>query len=340
LIEDCIRPGDSLTGLVCGGAHGIYEVLTDAGELRCTLRGKLRRRPAVSPPGRRHNLGRQAPSWGRARPVSVPETIDPDWLCVSVGDRVGVTYLHPGSGIIEAVLPRRNKVARSAAGSRAEQIILANLDQMVLVFAVRDPEPHMGMIDRFLAMAEAAGIRAALCFNKVDLNRPPDVTEMAALYRRLGYPVLWTSTRTAAGLTELRDVLRNRVTLLAGPSGVGKSSLLNAIEPGAGQRIAAISAATGKGKHTTTGVRLFPFSFGGWIADSAGIRELALWNVAEDDLPLCFVEFRPYLGHCVYENCAHLGEAGCAILEAVASGAIDARRYRSYERLRAPDEPV
>lgn len=313
-------------------------MLTDAGELTCALRGRLRRRPAPSLASRRDSLRRGSLTGRRSRLLEAPEVVDADQLHVSVGDRVRVTYLGPGQGIIEEVLPRRSKLARSAVGSRAEQVILANLDQVVIVFAVREPEPHMGLIDRFLVMAEAAHILACLCFNKVDLDRPPEVVEMAALYQRLGYAVLWTSTRIPVGLDELRERLRDRVTLLAGPSGVGKSSLLNAIEPAANQRIGDVSAATSRGKHTTTGVRLFPLSFGGWIADSAGVRELALWNVPEDELPACFVEFRPYLGQCAYENCTHLSEAGCAILEALASGAIDPRRYRSYERLRAPEE--
>jgi ribosome biogenesis GTPase len=190
------------------------------------------------------------------------------------------------------------------------------------------------MLDRYLALCEHAGVDVTICLNKIDLGQPDDITEAAALYERLGYTVIHTSATTGAGLDALRQRLAGRVSLLTGPSGVGKSSLINVILPGAELRTSEISEATGKGRHTTTGVRLLPLPGGGWLADSAGIRELALWNVPADDLARAFVELRPYLDQCEYEDCEHgEGEEGCALRRALAEGAIAPERFASFERL-------
>jgi ribosome biogenesis GTPase / thiamine phosphate phosphatase len=211
--------------------------------------------------------------------------------------------------------------------------LLANLDQVIIVFAMTQPDPHFGLLDRYLVICEAAQIAPLICMNKADLSHSSHVEEETDLYQRLGYRIIWTSNQNGEGIEQLRTVLKDRTSLFTGPSGVGKSSLVNALEPGMALRTGLISDATGKGKHTTTGSQLYPLSGGGWLADSAGIRALAAWNIAPEDLATCFVEFRPYLDDCLYADCSHIEEEGCAIVLAVDDGHIDERRYRSYVRM-------
>ncbi len=346
----------SMTGLVIGSAHGIFDVALENETLRCTLRGKLRKphfQPDYAAAGsgrkgfskflrfsktilpRQHSSGKGA---GKATAVAAPEE-DTSPLRICVGDLVRVTRIDAKNGVIEEALPRRNKMSRGSSETGNEQIMLANLDQAIIVFAVREPEPHFGMLDRYLAIAEHNQITPILCLNKMDLGCPKEVVEAAKLYARLGYRVLGTSTISGEGLDTLKDILREKTSLLTGPSGVGKTSLLNALEPGFSQRVGAISEATGKGRHTTTSVRLFPLSFGGWLADSAGIRELALWSIPAQDLASCFIEMRPYLGKCEFEDCTHSeNEEGCAIRRARKQGKIRVARYRSYLQLRQEAE--
>ncbi|HKD76567.1 MAG TPA: ribosome small subunit-dependent GTPase A [Ktedonobacterales bacterium] len=326
---------ETLEGLVVARAPGYFVVRSDDGATRlCVVRGRLRRartqslRPALSQRGRPTRPRHGADTPGEDDHEEPPTTI-------AVGDRVRFTPDGASGGAIEAILPRRNKLARAAAESREEQILLANLDLAVLVFAVADPIPHFGLLDRYLVITEDAGIEALICFNKIDLGISTEIADQLRIYADIGYEILLTSTVCPEGLAELDAHLRNRVALLTGPSGVGKSSLLNVIEPAAAQRVGEISLATGKGRHTTTGVRLFPLSDGGWLADSAGIRELAPWRIDEDRLAEAFVEFRPYLDHCVYDDCTHEEDAeGCAVCEAVAEGGISLSRYDSYLHLR------
>jgi ribosome biogenesis GTPase len=214
--------------------------------------------------------------------------------------------------------------------------MLANLDHAVLVFAVREPAPHFGMLDRYLALCEHAGIPVTICLNKVDLEVASEISYAVGMYQNLGYHTLYTSAATSEGIEALRATLAGRTSLLTGPSGVGKSSLLNVLMPGVDQRTGQISDSTGKGRHTTTGVRLLPLAGGGWVADSAGIRELALWNVPSAALVLSFVELRPYSGGCLYENCDHSEtEEGCALHEVLTSGKITTERWSSFLRLLA-----
>jgi ribosome biogenesis GTPase len=322
-------------GLVVALAPGLFEVVTDDGSsYLCTLRGRLRKsrsapRIAVHPVTARASKGSRSATALAAPPKEAPIPIR-----IAPGDRVTITTLPGGEGVIEEVAPRRTALSRTRSEAGTEQILLANADVAALVFATREPEPRFGLLDRYLALCEHAHVAAVICINKVDLGVSPDLERALALYAGLGYPVIWTSATTGAGLDELRAHSAGKISLLTGPSGVGKSSLTNALIPGASQRIGEISAATHKGRHTTTGVRLLPLPEGGWLADSAGIRELALWNVPADELSDCFVELRGLVGTCLYEDCQHgANEEGCAFREALESGAITPERYASFERL-------
>ena len=337
-----------LTGVVLNGAHGIYDVHTDNGVLRCTLRGKLKKTFAQAQSTRSFSKARPRGDKLLALPKSQRtvqrEQRETEFLPVrlTVGDYVKLRQLDERNGMIEEILPRQSELSRKDVGSTAkravQQTLLANLNQVALVFATAQPDPHFGMLDRYLAICESAGVQSLICLNKADLSHEPYVDDAAALYARLGYTVIWMSAVTDQGIDELRAHLKEHTTLFSGPSGVGKSSLVNAIEPGMAIKTGFISEATGKGKHTTTGSQLYPLSGGGWLADSAGIRALAAWNIAPEDLAECFVEFRPYLGECLYSNCQHLEEEGCAIRQAVADGVVDAGRYRSYVRILMGEE--
>ncbi len=337
---------ETLTGVVLGGAHGIYDVYTDEGILRSTLRGKLKKafaraQAAARSTGRPRPHYEKIPTPSRASRTQREEP-EASVVRLTVGDRVKVRRLDEKTGLIEEILPRQSAISRKDSGSTEkktiEQTMLANLDQVVLVFAVAQPEPHFGMLDRYLAICESAEIRPIICLNKVDLPHEQRMEEAAELYSSLGYPVLWTSTHTRQGIDQLRELLKDHTTLFTGPSGVGKSSLINVIEPGMALQTGFISDATGKGRHTTTGSHLYPLSEGGWLADSAGIRALALWNIEPEELAHCFVEFRPYLGECEYSDCMHLDEEGCAIRQAVNDGLINHQRYRSYVRIATGEE--
>ncbi len=322
-------------GLVVALAPGLFEVVAgDGASYLCTLRGRLRRsRPA--PHGSAHPANARMAKGARngvALAVTANEPAAP--VRIAPGDRVTITTLSGDTGVIEDVAPRHSALARMRSEAGAEHVLLANADVAALVFATHEPEPRFGLLDRYLALCAHAGVAAVICINKLDLGAPPDLERTLALYAELGYPVIWTSAATGAGLDELRARLAGKISLLTGPSGVGKSSLTNALIPGASQRVGAISQATHKGRHTTTGVRLLPLPEGGWLADSAGIRELALWNVPADDVSECFAELRGLAGICLYEDCQHgANEEGCAFREALARGAISPERYASFERL-------
>jgi ribosome biogenesis GTPase len=322
-------------GLVVALAPGLFEVATnDGASYLCTLRGRLRKsRPA--PRAAAQSVNARAPKSSRSATAlaAPPDELAPP-LRIAPGDHVVITPLSGGEGVIEAVAPRRTTLARTRSEVGSEQILLANADVAALIFATREPEPRFGLLDRYLALCANAKVAAVICMNKVDLGVTPDMERALALYAGLGYPVIWTSATTGAELDELRAHISGKISLLTGPSGVGKSSLTNALIPEASQRVGEISQATHKGRHTTTGVRLLPLPEGGWLADSAGIRELALWNVPADELSECFVELRGLAGTCLYEDCQHgANEEGCAFQEAQARGAITRQRYASYERL-------
>lgn len=246
---------------------------------------------------------------------------------------------------ITGVLPRRNQLSRRGAvpmpGAYAhEQIIVTNVDQVIPVFAAANPRPAWHLLDRYLVSAESAEIPALICLTKMDLvegrQEAEEIEAVAAEYRVIGYEVVLTSTVTGRGLDDLKSRLLGRLSALVGKSGAGKTSLLNAVEPGLGRRVQAVSEATGKGRHTTSSSEIVSLASGGAIVDTPGIREFGLWDVAEEDLAWFFPEMRPFVGHCKFRmDCTHDEEPGCAIRKAVVEGQISPYRYQSYLKLRA-----
>ncbi len=342
-----------LSGMVLNGTHGIYDVHTDDGVLRCTLRGKLKKAFAQAnspkPVGKFRQTQQRSNKFIASTQSIHTERIErhdssenPLPIRLSVGDYVKIRKLNATTGLIEEILPRQSELSRRDAGSNTKKLIqqtlLANLDQVVIVLATAQPEPHFGFLDRYLTICESAQLTSVICINKADLPHSPDIDKDTTLYSSLGYTVLWTSTHTGQNIDQLRTLLKAHTSLFTGPSGVGKSSLVNELEPGMALRTGLVSDITGKGKHTTTGSQLYPLSDGGWLADSAGIRALAGWNIPPEELAGCFVEFRPYLGECDYTDCSHLDEDGCAIIEAVNNGLINERRYKSYQRIYNSEE--
>jgi ribosome biogenesis GTPase len=254
---------------------------------------------------------------------------------VAVGDHVTIRLSEDDTGFITEIHDRHNKLSRRAAGHRAERehVIVANVDRAWCVQSIRLPRINPGFIDRFLVMAEVYDIPAGLVFNKVDLMRPKDRDEIDALhdlYEGLGYPVFRTSATDDTGLDAFREALEGNVNVITGPSGVGKSTLLNAIEPGLELETSAVSAKTRKGTHTTTNAALHPLSGGGYVVDTPGIREFGILDLQPDELAFFFVEFLPYLNECRFDDCTHDHEPGCAIKEAVDADDVSERRYQSY----------
>ena len=249
---------------------------------------------------------------------------------IAVGDRV---VIDAEQGVILEQKPRDRVLVRGGIlRGQPDQVILANATQLLAVFAVAYPEPRLRMLDRFLVLAEAHELDAAICVNKIDLDPTGDLREPFRLYETIGYPVLYTSSKSGQGIADLAAQLADRISVLAGPSGVGKTSLVNHLA-GTTLAVAEISEATGKGRHTTRGATLIPTA-GGYVADTAGIRALALAGVDREDLDLHFREFEPHLGKCRFPNCAHTGEPGCAIQAAANRGEISPLRLESYRQLR------
>jgi ribosome biogenesis GTPase len=236
---------------------------------------------------------------------------------------------------IADILPRHSQLARRAPGEgQGERIVAANVDQVVVVFAAAKPEPHRRMLDRFLVIAEANSLDARVVINKVELVDREPVERAFADYSNAGYPVHYTSVKQHVGLDELHDQLAGKTSVLTGPSGVGKSSLMNAMYPGLDLRVGEISESVNKGRHTTVGALLHPLPDAGYVVDSPGLREVGMWGLASEHLDECFREFRPHIHECRFGNCTHRVEPGCAVRAAVEQGTISAERYDSYSRLR------
>jgi ribosome biogenesis GTPase len=298
-----------MRGFVIRSQSGFYTVETEQGQLVCQLRGRLKK-------GRR--LGD----------------------VVAVGDWVQVTPLGGQNGVIEQVEPRQRLFARLAPNPQGDylQILIANPGQVVLVFACAEPEPRLGMLDRFLVIAEKQGVPALIVVNKIDLVGLEQAQRIFGHYPPLGYEVLYTSVPLAYGLEDLRQRLLHKISLLTGPSGVGKSSLLNAIQPGLGLQVRQVSQATSKGRHTTVVRELFPLEGGGYVADTPGLKALALWDIEPEELDGYFPELRSRVSECAFSDCTHVHEPGCAVRQAVQTGQIHPARYQSYLRMRFGDE--
>lgn len=245
---------------------------------------------------------------------------------VAVGDRVEVEELEDGSCRVASVLPRDATLSRKSVSRRREQVIAANVDQVAAVTSVAEPEPDLRLTDRLLVLAELNGLSAVVVANKVDLR---DADGVRDVYGSAGYPVLSTSAETGHGLDGLDGRLSGRTTVLAGASGVGKSSLLNALVPSLDLRTAEVGR---KGRHTTVTARMHPYG-GGYVVDTPGLQYLALWKVAPSELAWAFPEFRPRVSRCRFSDCRHVAEPGCAVKEAVEGGEIPDRRHESYRTL-------
>ncbi len=258
-------------------------------------------------------------------------------LKLAVGDDVIVEQSERGDAwAIAEIHPRRSRLARPAPGTEyRERVVVANVDQVLVVFAAAEPEPHPRMLDRFLVIAAANDIPARIVINKIDLVPEDDVRARFAAYERAGYPLHLTSAVTGAGLDSLASALQGRSTAISGPSGVGKSSLLNATFPGFDLRVGEISRSVNKGRHTTVGASMHPLpdSEGGFAVDTPGLREVGIWELDPRELDECFIEFRPYIEQCRFGDCRHRAEPGCAVRDAVAADEVSGDRYDSYLRL-------
>ncbi len=297
------RGGRVTTGQVIEATGGRYTVRTAEGTLEATLRGRLKRS-------------------GDSRDKVV------------IGDRVGVVEVWGGDHVIESVQPRRTYLGRRTAGGRVAKVVAANLDRLLVVASVADPPPIPGVIDRMLVMAEAGGMDACVVLNKTDLARGSGVAgELAGLYRFAGYPVVKTSAATGDGMGAFREVIRAGSSALAGPSGVGKSTLLNAVEPGLGLRTREVGRRSRAGRHATVSSRLVFLDGGGVVADTPGFSEVGLGDVSRTGLDRCFADFRPFLDGCHFNDCAHAHEPACAVLAAVRAGKISRARYDSYRTI-------
>jgi ribosome biogenesis GTPase len=251
---------------------------------------------------------------------------------VTTGDRVW--FLPAGDpdntseGVIERVEPRHGLLTRASRGR--EHVLVANVDQLVMVMALVEPDLKPHLIDRYLASAAQGGIAPIICLNKADLVDPVLYQPLVGLYSQLGIPTLLTSAATGIGIEQLRRRLRDRQTVFSGQSGVGKSSLLNSIQPGLGLKVREVSEATQKGRHTTTTAQLLRLDFGGWVVDTPGLRQFELWDIIPEEVEGFFPEFRPFVPLCAYPDCTHTHEDRCAIKRAVEGRQISASRYTSY----------
>ncbi|MBP7228551.1 MAG: ribosome small subunit-dependent GTPase A [Longilinea sp.] len=302
-------PADWCRGRLVGYRSGLFVVLVGERKVFCRLRGRLKR--------------------GRA---------EGDLL--SVGDVVQVRLLPEGTGIIEQVEPRTSALVRRAPSARGEyqQVLAANLDQALLVFACADPEPHLRMLDRFLVICEKQNLPPIIVANKVDLVGRKVAKQIFGTYAGLGYEVLYTSTVAGTGIQELRARMVGKISGVAGPSGVGKSSLINAVQPGLGLAVRETSVWSGRGRHTTVARQMYPLSEGGFVVDLPGLRSLSLWDTQPEELDGYFPELRQRVAQCQFNDCTHQNEPGCAVVAAVERGEIDPQRYESYLRLRFGDE--
>lgn len=297
-LSDAILPG-----LIVKAQSGFFFVETGQGLVVCQLRGKFKQGRAVGD-------------------------------IAALGDHVQVTVLNDGSGVIEEIEERERAIVRMDPRPRGiyQQVLLANPDQAVFVFACARPEPKLRMLDRFLVVAEKQKVPPLIIANKTDLM--PNAEELFGMYAQIGYRIIYTSVKQELGIEELRAALRGKISAFAGPSGVGKSSLLNALQPGLGLAVNEVSVFLKKGRHTTVARQLFPLEGGGYVADTPGWKSLALWDTYPEEMDAYFPELAPLVAACQFSDCTHTHEPGCAVLAALEAGRIHHERYESYLRLR------
>jgi ribosome biogenesis GTPase / thiamine phosphate phosphatase len=316
-------------GIVTSGTGGVWHVLAEDGqEYAAVLRGRLKKSDA----------GRRADGSIRRDTVATAATK----LKLAVGDHVRLARDAPGDAwAITQIEPRKSRLARRApGGGKGERVIAANVDQVIVMFAAANPEPHVRMLDRFLVIAEANELAARIIINKVELVGEGVAQERFSDYQRAGYPVHFTSVKQHIGLEAVEATLSGRVSVMSGPSGVGKSSLLNALFPGLGLRVSEISESVNKGRHTTVGAFLHPIPApgSGAVVDTPGLREIGMWELPIEELSACFPEFRDLRDECRFADCSHVAEPGCAIRAAVEKQAVSRPRYDSYLKLRSEIE--
>ena len=294
-----------MIGRVLQGVGGVYRVYVDGAELECSLRGRIKQGEGS----------------------------------IAVGDRVEIERQEDGSCRIERVLPREGQLSRRSFAKRREQVLAANVDQLAAVVALARPEPDLFLLDRLLAVAELNHLDAFIVLNKVDLEaeaavgageRGTDLPDLLRPYAEAGYEIVRTSVKSGTGIDSLRERLHDRITVFAGASGVGKSSLLNALVPDLGLRVGTVGARSGRGRHTTTAGQLIPLGDGSFLADTPGVQNFEPAALEPGELSAVFREFRPYLDHCRFADCRHRDEPGCAVREAVAQGGLSERRHESY----------
>jgi ribosome biogenesis GTPase len=290
----------ALSGIVLERDGAVYRVSTGQGEVRAVLRGKIKRdTPKVV--------------------VGDVVTLDQD---AGSGEMLGIA----------AVAERKTLLERRVPEGRGNRPVAANIDQVLVVTASRDPAPIPQLIDRLLVVAEANHLPAAVVVNKIDLDAGPT---LVARFRKAGYEVLPTCVKTGAGLEALRERVQGRVSVVTGPSGAGKSSLLNMLQPGLRLRVGEISHRVRRGKNTTVSAVMHPLAIGGFVVDTPGFSEVGLWGLDPRELASCFPEFRPMIGECRFQDCRHMSEPGCAIIAGVAAGAVDLDRLESFRVLLA-----
>ena len=304
---------------------GQYFLHTDGKVVVCSLSSKLRKQlvyPTADPRSIRPHVVM----------VKDIKATDP----IAINDIVLFIDSNDGSGVITKILPRKNKFSRRAAGKKLlEQVIATNIDQTVIVLATARPAPKWRMLDRYLADAEFLHIPALICITKMDLAKKDFLTGEIQTYKKIGYPVVLTSAITNMGIEEIKKALKKRVSVLVGKSGVGKTTLLNVIQPDLGLRVEEVSDKTDKGKHVTSHLEMFPLDFGGSVIDTPGMREFGLWNADDVDIASLFPEMRPFIGQCRFGlDCSHTHEPGCVIKEAVEVGDIAEHRYDSFLRMK------
>ena len=299
---------ETTPGTVIRIQSGFHTVQTEQGLVVCHLRGRLKR-----------------------------TTFRGDVL--AVGDRVKISLLPDKTGMIEEIEPRQRALVRMDPTPKGEyqQVLLANPSQILLVFSCTNPDPHLRMLDRFLVICEKQEIPVHIVANKIDLVGEEQAQQIFRVYPQIGYDVFFTSVKWNVGIDALHDILVGQTTGLAGPSGVGKSSLLNAIQPHLGLAVREVSEATSKGRHTTVVREMFPLLDGGYVIDLPGLKSLALWDIEPEELDGYFPELRVLVANCYYNDCTHLNEPGCAVKAAVQEGRVFRERYESYLRLRYGD---